>query len=76
MVALAIQLIRSVILNYLGGYLMKKFLINWILPAVIEMAISALKRLASKSDNQIDDAMVDVLAENEQKIIDEIKASL
>jgi len=55
---------------------MKTILIRWLLPIIIRMAIAALKRLAQKSDNEIDDKIVNEIAKNEQKLIDEIRVNL
>lgn len=55
---------------------MKKMIINWLLPQVIDLAIAALVKLAHMSDNTIDDEMVGTLIANQDKLISEIKANL
>ena len=55
---------------------MKKFLIGLVLEQVIDLALSALKRLAMKSSSNVDDALVLTLAAEKDTIIAEIKAEL
>jgi len=55
---------------------MKKFLINWVLEQVIDLAIAALKTLAMKSSSGVDDALVNTVAAEKENIISEIKAAL
>ena len=55
---------------------MKAMMIRWLLPIVIDMAIGALTRLSMKSDNSIDDKLVGILVDNQDKLIDEIKTNL
>ncbi len=54
----------------------KRLLINWVLPAVMEALISALVRLADKTETQVDDKVVDAILKDKDAIISEIKASL
>ena len=56
--------------------MIKKLLINWVLPTVLSALLEALKRLAMKSDNDIDDHIVAEIAKNQDRLVAEIKASL
>ena len=67
---------KAILIKALGGYLMKSLIIKWVLPSVIDFLIAALKNLAMKSDNQIDDALVNTIAGNRDRVIEEIKQSL
>lgn len=70
------MVIKTLIVHYLRGYIMKKMLINWLLPAFVDMTIHALKSMAAKSDNTVDDMLVDTVARERDKLIAEIKANL
>lgn len=54
---------------------MKKLLINWLLPTLLDALIGALQGLSKKSDNTIDDALVATVAANRDKLITEIKSN-
>ena len=55
---------------------MKKFLIGIVLDTVMDMMISALRKLSRRTDNTLDDQMVAVIAGNRDALIKEIKRSL
>lgn len=55
---------------------MKKFLIGFVLETLIDLAISALRKLSRRSDNTIDDKIVAVVAGNRDALIKEIKRAL
>lgn len=55
---------------------MKKILIKWLLPVVIDLVIDVLEKLALKSDNAIDDRLVNVIRDNKANIISEIENKL
>lgn len=59
-----------------GLFIMKKLLINWLLPTVIDALIGALKSLSAKSDNTIDDKLVMTIEANRDSLIQEIKDSI
>jgi len=63
-------------MNYLGGYLMKKVLINWLLPHIIDVLIDSLGRLARKTSSEVDDALVATISLERDKILAEIKSNL
>lgn len=65
----------TTLLRLTGLFIMKKILINWLLPTIIDALIGALKGLSKQSDNTIDDALVDTVAANRDSIITEIKNS-
>ena len=56
--------------------MIKKILINWLLPLVMDLAIQALQNLSRRSDNTIDDKIVEEILNNKDRLIDEIKAGL
>lgn len=52
---------------------MKSLIIKWVLPTVIDLLIKVLIDLSTKSTNEIDDRIVEVIKINRQEIMDEIK---
>ena len=71
-----ISFLRVTLINKIGNFIMKKILINWLLPVIYDALIAALSGLSKKSDNTIDDMLVGTVIANREKILDEIKASL
>jgi len=69
-------MIQTFLIRFLGGYIMKKFFIAWLLPSIYDALLNALTGLSKRSDNTIDDALVASLNENRDRILSEIKASL
>lgn len=69
-------LIKRKAQSALRGYMIKKFLINWLLPMVIDQLIAALKSLSMRSSNTVDDALADTVERERDNIINEIKANL
>jgi len=55
---------------------MIKLLITWLLPTIIDTLINSLKILSVKSDNTIDDKLIEIISENRDSIINEIKEEL
>ena len=55
---------------------MKRLLIKWLLPYVIDMIIKAMVVLVNRSSNDIDDQMVDVLIASRDKIEEQIRLEL
>ena len=64
------------LLRMVGAEMMKRVLINWLLPMVMDLAIQGLQRLSARSDNEIDDRIVAEILNNKDKLMDEIKAGL
>ena len=64
------------LLRMVGAEMMKRILINWLLPMVMDLAIQGLQRLSARSDNEIDDRIVAEILNNKDKLMDEIKAGL
>ena len=58
----------------IGGYIVKKLIISWVLPAILDALINALTSLAKKTDNSIDDLLVGTLIAHKATIESEIKA--
>ena len=56
--------------------MIKRVMINWLLPVIIDLAIQAIQSLAIRSDNDIDDKIVNEVAKNKDKLIEEIKTNL
>lgn len=56
--------------------MIKKLLISWLLPIVIDYTIEAAKEMVSKTDNTFDDDLVNKLAENKESLIAQIKETL
>jgi hypothetical protein len=56
-----------------GGSRMKKLIISWVLPYVLNMLIEALMALSRKSSNDIDDQLVSVFGANIDKVEHEIR---
>ena len=52
---------------------MKKFIVRWIIPYALPILIDVLRDLASRTDNTIDDAAVESIASNSDKIIEGVK---
>lgn len=52
---------------------MKKFMLRWIIPYALPIFIDVLRDLASRTDNTIDDAAVESIANNSDKIIEGIR---
>ncbi len=55
---------------------MKKMLLSWIIPSVVDMLLSALVSLSSKTESDVDDALVRTLSTERDVIITEIKKAL
>ena len=66
----------TILLKLIGAEMLKRVLINWLLPMVMDLAIQGLQRLSAKSDNDIDDRIVAEILNNKDKLMDEIKAGL
>ena len=66
----------TILLKLIGAEMMKRVLINWLLPMVMDLAIQGLQRLSARSDNEIDDRIVAEILNNKDKLMDEIKAGL
>ncbi len=64
------------LLRIAGGYIMKKMLLSWIIPSVVDMLLSALVSLSSKTESDVDDALVRTLSTERDVIITEIKKAL
>ena len=56
--------------------MIKKMLMNWLLPVVIDTLIAALQMLSKKTTSAVDDKVVDTVMAERDQIISEIKASL
>ena len=66
----------TILLKLIGAEMMKRVLINWLLPMVMDLSIQGLQRLSARSDNEIDDRIVAEILNNKDKLMDEIKAGL
>lgn len=55
---------------------MKKIIINLLLDSIIDLIFLALKRLANKTDSQVDDALIKTLVRERDQMTDEIKSAL
>ena len=55
---------------------MKKFLINMLLETVFDMLIMALTKQAKKSSSTVDDQVVEIIADNRDSLIADIKKAL
>ncbi len=55
---------------------MKAMIMKWLVPALIDAMLNALVRMANKSSNTVDDALIKAVMDNRQSIIDEMKASI
>jgi len=71
-----ILMLISFLRQAIGGYIVKKLIISWVLPAILDALINALSDLAKRSDNSIDDMLVGTLIANREKIQAEIQGQL
>ena len=55
---------------------MKKLIIKAALPMIFEYLIAVLGKLALKTDNEIDDALVQHLEDNKDEILSEMESML
>ena len=76
MPTLILMWLKRLLMKKLGGYLMRKFLINWLLPTIYDALIKALIALSKKSDSKVDDIAVEAIASNREEILEELKKNL
>jgi len=72
----AISYLKGVLFKRLGGFMFKRLFINWVLPGIYDALIQALMDLSRKSDNTVDDEVMNVMHDNRDRILDEIKSNL
>ena len=71
-----ILMLISFLRQAIGGYIVKKLIISWVLPAILDALINVLNKLSKQTDNSIDDLLVGTIIANREKIQGEIQGQL